>query len=106
MVVLMKKRSKIFDKNYSPYGIYDDNIKGNPTQWAESFKDRMTTEQIIEILGNDNPWFILGIVPGSSPSEIKAAYRKRALETHPDHNPLKHRSEFQKVQAAYERLTT
>ncbi len=100
----MKKRSRIFDKNYAPYGTYKG-ARGNPDEWAHAFKERMSYEQIDKILGTDTPWAILGIKPGATQAEIKVAYRKRAQETHPDVNPTKDRLEFQKVQAAYEKLT-
>jgi curved DNA-binding protein CbpA len=44
----------------------------------------------------------LGVSPNASPEEIKAAYRRRARETHPDAGGK--REEFQKVQHAYEVL--
>lgn len=45
---------------------------------------------------------LLGIPPGSSISAIKAAYRKRALELHPDKNPGKDTTpQFQALQQAY-----
>lgn len=100
----MKKRSRIFDKDYAPYGTYTG-ARGNPDEWAAAFKARMSPEEIEQILGDDTPWAILGIQPGATQAEIKKAYYKRAMETHPDVNPGKDRSEFQKVQAAYEKLT-
>ena len=33
-----------------------------------------------------DPYEALGINPGATPDEIKAAYHKRAKETHPDIN--------------------
>ncbi len=100
----MKKRSRAFDADYAPYGTYEG-PRGTPDEWASAFKERMTPEQIEKILGAETPWSILGIKPGATQAEIKKAYFKRAKETHPDHNPDKDRSEFQKVQAAYEKLT-
>ncbi len=47
-------------------------------------------------------WSVLGLSPGSSPDELKQAYRKRALETHPDQGGDAER--FQQVQRAYDRL--
>lgn len=45
-------------------------------------------------------WAILGIPAQSSVTEIKRAYRKRALETHPDHGGDP--EAFRTVQRAYE----
>lgn len=48
---------------------------------------------------NPSIWSVLGVEPSVSPSELKAAYRKRAIETHPDQggDPIA----FQRVVAAY-----
>ena len=47
---------------------------------------------------------ILGIDPSASKEEIVAAYRKEAMETHPDRHPDKNAAEFVLVQKAYEVL--
>ncbi|MFM2416658.1 MAG: hypothetical protein RL385_1381 [Pseudomonadota bacterium] len=44
----------------------------------------------------------LGVEPGAGLQEIRAAYRKRALETHPDQGG--DAEAFRAVQSAYERL--
>jgi curved DNA-binding protein len=46
---------------------------------------------------------ILGIAPDATPEEIKKAYRKLALETHPDRNPNDPRAEerFKRLSEAY-----
>jgi hypothetical protein len=43
---------------------------------------------------------VLGVTPAASEEEIKRAYRKRALETHPDHGGAA--DDFRRVQHAYE----
>lgn len=50
---------------------------------------------------------VLGIAKQATPDEIKKAYRKRALECHPDRNPNdpKAEAEFKKVSEAYEVLS-
>jgi hypothetical protein len=47
-------------------------------------------------------WSILGLEPGALPSAIRSAYKKRALETHPDQGG--DADAFRDVQRAYERL--
>ncbi|MCG3204342.1 MAG: Chaperone protein DnaJ [Elusimicrobia bacterium] len=51
---------------------------------------------------------ILGIPVGAKPEDVKAAYRKLALATHPDRNPLdpKATEKFREVQGAYERIVS
>jgi hypothetical protein len=47
---------------------------------------------------------ILGVDPGADESDIKAAYRKKVKEVHPD-TDSGDEQEFKRVQSAYERLT-
>lgn len=49
----------------------------------------------------------LGIARGATPDEIKKAYRKKALESHPDRNPNdpKAADAFKKISEAYEVLS-
>lgn len=49
-----------------------------------------------------SPWALLGLDAGADADEIKRAFRKRALETHPDTGGDP--AEFLAVRAAYERL--
>lgn len=46
-------------------------------------------------------WAVLGVEPGASVEEIKRAFRKRALETHPDQGG--DAAAFRALHAAYER---
>ncbi|WP_103029759.1 J domain-containing protein [Salinibacter altiplanensis] len=48
----------------------------------------------------------LGVQPSASAGEIRAAYRKKARETHPDHNPddPKAAERFQTIKEAYQVL--
>ncbi|NUP09126.1 MAG: J domain-containing protein [Polyangiaceae bacterium] len=45
-------------------------------------------------------WTVLGVPSSATLDEIKRAYRKRALETHPDHGG--EADVFRRVQRAYE----
>jgi len=47
-------------------------------------------------------WEILGLPVGSTLAEVKAAFRQRALETHPDHGG--DADDFRALHQAYERL--
>jgi curved DNA-binding protein CbpA len=50
-----------------------------------------------------SPHEVLGVEPGASEAEIKAAYRKQALKSHPDHGGDPER--FERVSAAFRVLT-
>lgn len=49
---------------------------------------------------------ILGLPPGAGPEQIRRAFRRRALELHPDHNPgdPEAAERFRRVHAAYAAL--
>lgn len=47
-------------------------------------------------------WSVLGLAPGASLAELKRAYQRRALETHPDQGGDP--AAFRAVQHAYEKL--
>ena len=50
---------------------------------------------------------LLGVTEKSTPAEIKKAYKKQALKTHPDKNPDDEnaKAKFQRVSEAYRCLT-
>jgi hypothetical protein len=48
-------------------------------------------------------WELLGLAPGATLTELKRAYRQRALETHPDRGG--EAEQFQRVHRAYEKLS-
>lgn len=53
-----------------------------------------------------DPYQILGIARGSGPEAVKAAYRRLALQYHPDRNPSPEAArQFLRIQRAYEVLT-
>jgi hypothetical protein len=49
-----------------------------------------------------SPWTLLELEPGATSAEIKRAYRKRALETHPDQGG--DADSFRQVHRAYQKL--
>jgi curved DNA-binding protein len=54
-------------------------------------------------MSNEDYYAILGVTPTASTTEIKRAFRKLALETHPDRNPNQRGAEekFKKISEAY-----
>lgn len=51
----------------------------------------------------EDPWAELGLTPGASATEIRRAYRRAALRTHPDVNKSPEASaEFKRISSAYE----
>lgn len=54
----------------------------------------------------DDPYKVLGVSPGASDTEIKAAYRRLAKEYHPDLNPGNQEAarKMNEINAAYEQI--
>ena len=52
--------------------------------------------------GEKSDWQVLGLKPGAEPDEIKSAFRKKALELHPDRGGTD--EEFMAVQGAAQAL--
>jgi hypothetical protein len=51
---------------------------------------------------NVSAWSILGLAPGASLVEVKRAFQRRALETHPDHGGKP--EDFRALHRAYQKL--
>jgi DnaJ-class molecular chaperone len=97
-----KKRNSPFDEDYAPYGYAE--AKGNPTEWREAYKYRMMDEEeAVVVLDKDNPYAVLGLTQGANEAEVKAAWRKFAMENHPDHGGDE--NVFKKGLAAYSLIT-
>ena len=92
-----------FDPTHAPYGTYNG-VTGDASQWREAFQQRFTDAEVKQYLGERSPWEVLGVRPDAPLNEIKRAYRQRARALHPDLNPGIDRAEFQRVQAAYQKL--
>ena len=52
----------------------------------------------------NNPWFILGVQPGASLTEVKTAYKRLALKNHPDKGGTI--AEWLAISDAYESITS
>ena len=82
---------------------------GGPAEWKDAFRVRMGLDEANSILGDENPYSVLGLVAtvAWTASEIKKAYLRLAKRWHPDLNKGNEdeaEQMFVKVQAAYVKL--
>lgn len=80
---------------------------GSADSWLDSFRVRMSLDEAVEILGDDDPLTILGLLASPTIDEIKKAYRKAAMKWHPDMNKgneAEATKQFNRVTAAYVKL--
>jgi len=90
------------------YKTYNPKVEGygNASQWKEAFNHRMGYDEAMNILSDEDPYSILGIIVGASITEIKQAFRKMAMKWHPDKNQgVDTTKKMQKIIAAYTFLT-
>jgi DnaJ-domain-containing protein 1 len=90
----------------SGYKTYDDSKgRGNPREWRNTFKERLTGEEAQAIMDeqDDSPHGILGIPITATQAEIKKAFKDLINKWHPDKNPNdpKAHEMAQKIIAAY-----
>ena len=90
--------------------IYAVSYRGR-TLWHAALPDERQTrwEFTIPIEGNEagkQAYRVLGLTPNASHKDVKSAYRRLALETHPDRNSGNEdaTAKFRLVQGAYERI--
>jgi hypothetical protein len=74
-------------------------LRGEAIPPLPSFSPR-TTE--VAVARERSGWALLGLEPGASLSELKGAFQRKALETHPDRGG--DAAEFRAVLRAYQRL--
>jgi len=77
--------SKGFLEGYRTYDPYAEGF-GSTSQWRRAFRKRMTREEAEEIIGKapETAWAILGVSQRATWGEVRAAYRRKAMELHPD----------------------
>jgi DnaJ-domain-containing protein 1 len=103
------KPKRTFADVMASYPTYDTSAGyGNSRQWKAAWNVRMGKDEYDPILNRQskNPFQILGIHESATVAEIKSAFRKLAMEWHPDRNPDKPDAEetFKVIAAAYSKL--
>jgi hypothetical protein len=78
-----KEKKSVWERP-SPYGTYKGE-RGSSWQWRAAFSDAWEAATAKEILREDSPWEVLGLKPGASDAEVKAAFKRLIIKHHPDH---------------------
>jgi DnaJ-class molecular chaperone len=82
---------------------------GSPDQWRKSMYERMGFEEAERVMNSAKrtPQEVLGVPMSAMWNEIKSAFRKAAMNCHPDRTEIHGKSrevaeeEFKQVNAAY-----
>lgn len=80
---------------------------GNSEQWRNAFFERLGIDEAYEILNEEDPLIVLGIVDKKPTwDEIQRAFRRKILQWHPDQNQDNEEAAImaKKVIAAFEIL--
>lgn len=81
--------------------------RGNAESWRDAFHFTMGIGEAKRRVGDNTPESILGIMPGASWVKIKSAYRRMAMDNHPDRAALNQMTveeateRFKRIVAAY-----
>lgn len=98
----------VWDSDYNAKK-YGTGTPGNPSQWRQAYEQRMSGEEALDVLQGSGDGLavsraLLGIDAQVylTVDTIKSAYRRKAMETHPDQGGDE--EAYKKVHAAYSLL--
>lgn len=104
---IKKPRPNVWKKEHCPTYHPDEGF-GSVKDWTSSFRTRMGLDEAVQVLGDDDPLTILGLSDRYTKDELKRAYRKLAMQWHPDRHAVDDKDQaermFKKVTAAYVKL--
>lgn len=83
---------------------YDPKVEGygNADEWKSAFGERMGKEEAKRVVADESPYSILGVTKDATWPQIKTAFRKLAMQHHPDKGG--DAATFRKIRAAFELL--
>lgn len=88
----------------SGYKTYDPKVEGygSSYDWKGAFHERMGLDEARRVVNDESPYSILGVTESTPWDQIKKAFRKLAMQHHPDKGG--DAEMFKKVRAAFEVL--